>query len=74
MQMSDEAERYVLFKLKNECGYQFTSKLESMFIDIKTSRDMMQNFKRYAEENGASSADLDLSVQVFLMYSSPGQS
>ena len=29
-------------KLKTECGYQFTSKLESMFTDIKTSRDTMQ--------------------------------
>lgn len=28
----------MLSKLKTECGYQFTSKLESMFNDIKTSR------------------------------------
>ena len=40
--MSDEAERGLLVKLKTECGYQFTSKLESMFTDIKTSRDTMQ--------------------------------
>lgn len=39
--LSDEAERSLLVKLKTECGYQFTSKLESMFTDIKTSRDMM---------------------------------
>ncbi len=31
-------ERNLLVKLKTECGYQFTSKLESMFTDIKTSR------------------------------------
>jgi hypothetical protein len=42
MQVSDEAERSLLVKLKTECGYQFTSKLESMFTDIKTSRDTMQ--------------------------------
>lgn len=35
---SDDAERNLLVKLKTECGYQFTSKLESMFTDIKTSR------------------------------------
>lgn len=64
IQMSDDAERYVLVKLKNECGYQFTNKLESMFTDIRTSRDMMQNYKRFAEESGWSSSDLDLSVQV----------
>jgi hypothetical protein len=36
--ISDDAERSLLSKLKTECGYQFTSKLESMFTDIKTSR------------------------------------
>ena len=39
---SDDAERSMLVKLKTECGYQFTSKLESMFTDIRTSRDTMQ--------------------------------
>ena len=36
--VSDDAERAMLVKLKTECGYQFTSKLESMFNDVKTSR------------------------------------
>lgn len=39
--VSDDAERSMLIKLKTECGYQFTSKLESMFTDIKTSREAM---------------------------------
>lgn len=33
-----DAERSMLSKLKQECGYQFTSKLESMFNDVKTSK------------------------------------
>jgi hypothetical protein len=37
----------MLIKLKTECGYQFTSKLESMFTDIKTSRDVMADFKAH---------------------------
>ena len=49
--------------------YQFTSKLESMFTDIKTSRDAMHSFKQYqagaASTSGASAdADIELSVQV----------
>ncbi len=32
------AEQLLLTKLKTECGYQFTSKLETMFGDIKLSR------------------------------------
>lgn len=56
-------------KLKTECGYQFTSKLESMFTDIKTSRDMMLDFRaqpRKGGEPGTSHSDLDLAVQVSL--------
>lgn len=54
----------MLVKLKTECGYQFTSKLESMFTDIKTSRDTMQEYKarRQASSNGED--DVELSVQV----------
>lgn len=65
LQVSDEAERSLLVKLKTECGYQFTSKLESMFTDIKTSRDTMQDYK--ASRRAASSSDesdIDLSVQA----------
>jgi cullin 3 len=36
--VSDDAERGMLVKLKTECGYQFTSKLEGMFTDMRTSR------------------------------------
>lgn len=53
----------MLVKLKTECGYQFTSKLESMFTDIKTSRDMMADFKARLAEKGEE-LPLDLSVQV----------
>lgn len=28
----------MIVKLKNECGYQFTSKLEGMFTDMKISK------------------------------------
>ena len=65
VQTSDDAERSLLVKLKTECGYQFTSKLESMFTDIKTSRDTMMDFKAQdAAASTSASADLDLSVQV----------
>ncbi|KAI3467361.1 hypothetical protein Pfo_024024 [Paulownia fortunei] len=33
--------RSLIVKLKTECGYQFTSKLEGMFTDMKTSQDTM---------------------------------
>lgn len=64
LQTSDDAERSLLVKLKTECGYQFTSKLESMFTDIKTSRDTMLEYKAQETASTSSSSDLDLSVQV----------
>ncbi|CAN0345890.1 unnamed protein product, partial [Discosporangium mesarthrocarpum] len=36
--VSDEVEKNMIAKLKTECGYQFTSKLEGMFTDMKISK------------------------------------
>ena len=57
----------MLVKLKTECGYQFTSKLESMFTDIKTSRDTMQEYKSHLQAQVAQESDVDLSVQARLL-------
>lgn len=60
----------MLVRLKTECGYQFTSKLESMFTDIKTSADTMRAYKAKRGSSGAttSSSDIDLSVQVWCVF------
>jgi len=70
--VSDDAERNMLAKLKTECGYQFTSKLESMFTDIKTSRDTTVDFKRAMAES-STDLGLDLHVQVLTTGSWPTQ-
>lgn len=44
---SDDAERQMISKLKIECSYQFTNKLEGMFNDIKLSAETMETFKKY---------------------------
>jgi cullin 3 len=70
----EEHEKIVILKLKTECGYQFTSKLESMFNDIRTSQDIMQSFGGAGgggtNNNGG---DIDMSVQVLTMGSWPTQ-
>ncbi|KAK4490712.1 hypothetical protein RD792_001412 [Penstemon davidsonii] len=69
---SDDAERSLIVKLKTECGYQFTSKLEGMFTDMKTSQDTMHGFY---DAMGAEIADCPtLSVQVLTTGSWPTQS
>ncbi|KAL5759545.1 hypothetical protein ACOSQ2_018383 [Xanthoceras sorbifolium] len=68
--VSDDAERSLIVKLKTECGYQFTSKLEGMFTDMKTSQDTMQDFYANHPELGDSRT---LVVQVLTTGSWPTQ-
>ncbi|XP_028762095.1 cullin-3A-like [Neltuma alba] len=68
--VSDDAERSLLVKLKTECGYQFTSKLEGMFMDMKTSEDTMQGFNSSHPELGDGPT---LTVQVLTTGSWPTQ-
>lgn len=44
--VSDEVEKTMISKLKAECGYQFTSKLEGMFVDIGMSKEIMEQYKK----------------------------
>ncbi|KAI8018548.1 Cullin-3A [Camellia lanceoleosa] len=70
--VSDDAERSLIVKLKTEWGYQFTSKLEGMFTDMKTSQDTMQGFHA---SMGAEIGDYPtVTVQVLAMGSWPTQS
>ncbi|OAY79241.1 cullin-3B-like [Ananas comosus] len=69
--VSDDAERSMLVKLKTECGYQFTSKLEGMFTDMKTSQDTMQDF--YASPFGDIGDGPTLTVQILTTGSWPTQ-
>uniref|UniRef100_A0A1D1YZF6 Cullin-3B n=1 Tax=Anthurium amnicola TaxID=1678845 RepID=A0A1D1YZF6_9ARAE len=69
--VSDDAERSLIVKLKTECGYQFTSKLEGMFTDLKTSQDTMQGF--YASQYSDTGDGPSLAVQVLTTGSWPMQ-
>jgi cullin 3 len=59
--VSDEAERAMVSQLKAECGYQFTSKLEGMFNDMRISRDMRSAYKAHAK---SSDGPVDMEVDV----------
>ncbi|VAI60789.1 hypothetical protein VPH35_112236 [Triticum aestivum] len=60
--VSDDAERSMIVKLKTECGYQFTSKLEGMFTDMKTSQDTMQDFYAKKSEELGDGPTLDVHI------------
>jgi len=60
---SDEAEKSFISKLKTEFGYQFTTKLEGMFSDMRISRENMESYKNSLQLQGIT-PPIDLSVQV----------
>jgi cullin 3 len=70
--VSDDAERAMVSQLKAECGYQFTSKLEGMFNDMRISRDMQDAYKAHkrgmeSQQSGESSVNgkpIDIEVDV----------
>ena len=69
----EEHERSLILKLKTECGYQFTSKLESMFNDIRVSQDTMHNFNTMLEHKKENLKGMELNVQILTTGSWPTQ-
>jgi len=71
---SDEAERAMVSLLKAECGYQFTSKLEGMFNDMRISKETAEKYRCHKKalvnvgndardaENGGRPVDVEVSV------------
>jgi cullin 1 len=44
---SDDAETGMISKLKEACGFEYTNKLQRMFQDIQTSKDLNTNYKEW---------------------------
>lgn len=61
--VSDDAERSMVARLKAECGYQFTNKLEGMFNDMRISKETMECYKRECNKRMASAASRTRSPQ-----------
>lgn len=72
--VSDDAERNMIAKLKTECGYQFTSKLEGMFTDMKLSSDAMEGFKNYLRNLQVSFLKLFLKTYSLIKKKKKGKS
>lgn len=59
-----DLEKSMISKLKAECGSQFTSKLEAMFRDVDSSRDLMQSFKSHSASQERLGDSVELNVFV----------
>jgi cullin 3 len=74
--VSDDAERTMVSLLKAECGYQFTTKLEGMFNDIRISRETRDKYKahkRHEESNRSTIKAVDIEVDVLTTGYWPSQ-
>ena len=60
---SDDAEASMISKLKQACGFEYTSRLQRMFQDIGVSKDLNENFKHHLTNTGEP-LDIDFSNQV----------
>ena len=63
---SDDAEKSMLSKLKQECGAGFTGKLEGMFKDMELSKELMLSFKSHLK-NCNLPGNIDMTVSVLTM-------
>ena len=72
MSASDDAEASMISKLKQACGFEYTSKLQRMFQDIGVSKDLNEQFRIYLE-NSEDTTDIDFGIQVLSSGSWPFQ-
>ncbi|XXG84189.1 hypothetical protein AAC387_Pa10g1758 [Persea americana] len=61
---NDDHERSILTKLKQQCGGQFTSKMEGMVTDLTLARENQASFEEYMANNPHASPGIDLTVTV----------
>jgi hypothetical protein len=59
-----------VLKLKEECGHQFTQKLEVMFKDIKISEDTMVEFRQHTL---AKQINFELAIKVLTTGNWPNE-
>ncbi|CAD5233250.1 unnamed protein product [Bursaphelenchus xylophilus] len=64
---SVDSEKAMLYKLKNECGAQFTQKLEGMFKDMEISKELSNNFGQYVSQNNPELSQIEFGVSVLTM-------
>jgi len=58
----------MLAKLKTECGYQFTQKMEGMFNDMRLSAEATADYMKKASVSGSIS---DLKSHILIIHRFP---
>lgn len=75
MSASDDAEASMISKLKQACGFEYTSKLQRMFQDIGVSKDLNDQYKKHhdklRETRSSGLNEIDFSILVLSSGSWP---
>jgi len=62
---SDSDERGMITRLKTECGYQYASKMEGMWKDIKNiSQEVNQRFEKWLRRNRSDDDGVKINIRV----------
>ncbi|MCH85230.1 cullin-like protein, partial [Trifolium medium] len=61
---NDDHERSILTKLKQQCGGQFTSKMEGMVTDLTLAKENQTSFEEYLNNTPNTDPGIDLTVTV----------
>jgi cullin 1 len=65
---SDDAETSMISKLKEQCGYEYTNKLQRMFNDMQLSKDLNDGYKKFEAneilDRGSNEKPLDTSYSI----------
>ncbi|KAM5585593.1 hypothetical protein ABKV19_004801 [Rosa sericea] len=61
---NDDRENSFLTKLKQNCGGQFTAKMEGMVTDLTLAKDTQTNFKNFLDSNPNLQPGIDLTVTI----------
>ncbi|KXX77857.1 Cullin-1 [Madurella mycetomatis] len=59
---SDDAETSMISKLKEACGFEYTNKLQRMFLDMQISKDLNAGFKEHVQTLGTKALDSSYSI------------
>ncbi|XP_035752712.1 cullin-2 isoform X1 [Egretta garzetta] len=66
LSMSMDSEEAMINKLKQACGYEFTSKLHRMYTDMSVSADLNNKFNNFIK-NQETIIDLGISFQIYVL-------
>uniref|UniRef100_A0A914X4Z2 Cullin family profile domain-containing protein n=1 Tax=Plectus sambesii TaxID=2011161 RepID=A0A914X4Z2_9BILA len=64
LSVNDDAESSMINKLKQMCGCDYTSRLQRMLTDWRSSKELNEAFKEH-ERNASTPLNLDFSIAVF---------